>query len=174
MFKGSIHYLARVRKTVTVPILMKDIIVSEIQIDAAKRIGADCILLIKTLFDQGLAEGTLDRFIDYAENKGLHVLIEVHKDSEYREVLTSRNKRHLIGINNRNLDSLDVNLDVTRTLLRKYEKGKKIIISESGISNLDQIKELSSLGVDGFLIGTSIMESEDPISKVREWCNRVD
>lgn len=174
MFKGSIHYLARVRKTVTVPILMKDIIVSEIQIDAAKRIGADCILLIKTLFDQGLAEGTLDRFIDYAENKGLHVLIEVHKDSEYREVLTSRNKRHLIGINNRNLDSLDVNLDVTRTLLRKYEKGKKIIISESGISNLDQIKELSSLGVDGFLIGTSIMESEDPISKVREWCKRVD
>lgn len=168
MFSGSIHYLASVRKTVAVPILMKDIIVSEIQIDAAKRIGADCVLLIKTLFDEGLAEGTIDRFIEYAEKKGLHVLIEVHKDLEYKEVLSSHDKRNLIGINNRNLDSLDVNLDVTKSLVRKYDKGKNIIISESGISNSDQIKELSSLGVDGFLIGTSIMEAEDPISAIRE------
>jgi indole-3-glycerol phosphate synthase len=169
MFNGSIHYLADVRKAVTVPILMKDIIVSEIQIDAAKRIGADCILLIKTLFDEGLAEGSIEKFMEYAEKKGLNVLVEVHKDLEYSEVLSSNYKRHLIGINNRNLDTLDVNLDVTKSLLQKYDKGKNIVISESGISNLEQIKELSSLGVDGFLIGTSIMESEDPISKVREW-----
>lgn len=169
MFNGSIHYLANVRKAVTVPILMKDIIVSEIQIDTAKRIGADCILLIKTLFDEGLAEGSIDKFIEYAEKKGLNVLVEVHKDLEYKEALSSNYKRHLIGINNRNLDSLDVNLDVTKSLLQKYDKGKNIVISESGISNSEQIRELSSLGVDGFLIGTSIMESEDPISKVREW-----
>jgi len=169
MFNGSIHYLADVRKAVTVPILMKDIIVSEIQIDAAKRIGADCILLIKTLFDEDLAEGSIEKFMEYAEKKGLNVLVEVHNDLEYREVLSSNYKRHLIGINNRNLDTLDVNLDVTKSLLQKYDKGKNIVISESGISNSEQIKELSSLGVDGFLIGTSIMESEDPISKVREW-----
>jgi indole-3-glycerol phosphate synthase len=107
--------------------------------------------------------------MEYAEKKGLNVLVEVHKDLEYREVLSSNYKRHLIGINNRNLDTLDVNLDVTKSLLQKYDKGKNIVISESGISNSEQIKELSSLGVDGFLIGTSIMESEDPISKVREW-----
>lgn len=107
--------------------------------------------------------------MEYAEKKGLNVLVEVHNDLEYREVLSSNYKRHLIGINNRNLDTLDVNLDVTKSLLQKYDKGKNIVISESGISNSEQIKELSSLGVDGFLIGTSIMESEDPISKVREW-----
>jgi indole-3-glycerol phosphate synthase len=170
LFRGSIHYLAKVRRAIAVPILMKDLIVSEIQIDAAKRVGADCILLIKTIFDDGLAEGTIDRFVKYAENKGLNVLIEVHKGSEYKEVIHNGNKRHLIGINNRNLDNLTVDLNVTKALIRNYGKGNKIVISESGIHNADQIRDLSSLGVDGYLIGTSIMESEDPVSKVRELC----
>lgn len=174
LFKGSIHYLANIRKTVTVPILMKDIIVSEVQIDAAKRIGADCILLIKSIFDEGMAEGTIEKFMEYAENKGLHVLIEVHKESEYKDVLSGSNKRLLIGINNRNLDNLDLDLDVTKRLLQKYNKGKNIIVSESGISNSKQIGDLLSVGADAFLIGTSIMESQDPLSKVKELCNRVD
>jgi indole-3-glycerol phosphate synthase len=174
MFKGSIDFLAKIRKTVTVPILMKDIIVSDVQIDAAKRIGADCILLIKSVFDEGLAEGTIEKFIDYAENKGLHVLLEVHQESEYKEVLSGVNDRLLIGINNRNLNNLDVDIDVTKRLLQSYKKGKNVVISESGISNSKQIGELLAMGADAFLVGTSIMESEDPLSKVKELCNRVD
>src|SRR5262249_36992374 len=116
LFRGSIHYLAKVRRAIAVPILMKDLIVSEIQIDAAKKVGADCILLIKTIFDDGLAEGTIDRFVKYAENKGLNIVIEVHKGSEYKEVIHNGNKRHLIGINNRNLDNLTVDLNVTKAL----------------------------------------------------------
>jgi indole-3-glycerol phosphate synthase len=104
----------------------------------------------------------------------LHVLIEVHKESEYKDVLSGSNKRLLIGINNRNLDNLDVDLDVTKRLLQKYNKGKNIIVSESGISNSKQIGDLLSVGADAFLVGTSIMESQDPLSKVKELCNRVD
>lgn len=174
MFKGSIDFLAKIRKTVTVPILMKDIIVSDVQIDAAKKIGADCILLIKTVFDEGLAEGTMEKFMDYAENKGLYVLVEVHQESEYKEVLSGFGDRRLIGINNRNLNNLDVDIDVTKRLLQSYEKGKNVVISESGISNSKQIGELLAIGADAFLVGTSIMESEDPLLKVKELCNRVD
>jgi indole-3-glycerol phosphate synthase len=78
LFNGSIDNLAKLRKKIIVPILMKDIIVSEIQIDAAKRIGADCILLIKAIFDQNLAEGGLEKLSEYAHRKGLHIIIEVH------------------------------------------------------------------------------------------------
>jgi indole-3-glycerol phosphate synthase len=174
MFGGSIDFLAKVRKTVTVPILMKDIIVSEVQIDAARRIGADCVLLIKSVFDEGLAEGTMEKFIDYAENKGLHVLLEVHEESEFREVVSEFNDHYLIGINNRNLNDLNVDIGVTKRLLQSYNKGKKLIISESGISNNKQIRELLAIGADAFLVGTSIMESEDPVNKVKELCSRVE
>jgi indole-3-glycerol phosphate synthase len=174
MFSGSIDFLAKIRKSVTVPILMKDIIVSEVQIDAAKRIGADCVLLIKSVFDEGLAEGTMEKFIDYAENKGLHVLLEVHEESEFKEVVSEINNRYLIGINNRNLNDLDVDIDVTKRLLQSYNKGKNLIISESGISNNIQIKELLAMGADAFLVGTSIMEAEDPVIKVKELCKRVE
>ncbi|MDP9197096.1 MAG: indole-3-glycerol-phosphate synthase [Thermoproteota archaeon] len=171
MFKGSIDHLAKVRKAVSVPILMKDIIVSDVQIDAAKRIGADCILLIKTIFDDGMTEGSMEKFMQYAQDKDLYVLVEVHKESEFKEVMDSIKEPFLIGINNRNLNSLNVDLDVTKRLLQTYHKGNKIIISESGISNSDQIRSLRSLGVDAFLVGTSVMESKDQISKVEELCH---
>jgi indole-3-glycerol phosphate synthase len=80
----------------------------------------------------------------------------------------------LIGINNRNLNDLDVDIDVTKRLLQSYNKGKNLIISESGISNNIQIKELLELGADAFLVGTSIMEAEDPVIKVKELCKRVE
>src|SRR5919109_1027244 len=113
LFNGSIDYLAKIRKKIIVPILMKDIIVSEIQIDSAKRIGADCVLFIKAIFDQDLAESSLEK-------------------------------------------------------LAKYDKGKNIIISESGITNADEIRYLKKVGADAFLIGTSIMESNDIASKVKQ------
>jgi indole-3-glycerol phosphate synthase len=169
LFNGSIHNIASVRKSVNLPLLMKDIIVSEIQIDTAKKIGADCVLLIKSVFDKGFSEGSLEKFTDYAIKKGLEVITEVHSEDEFREVL--KNKKQLIGINNRNLNTLEVDINVTITLLQKLDKKNNIIISESGISNSDEITKLRSIGVDAFLVGTSIMESGNVFEKIKELCH---
>jgi len=170
LFDGSIENLALIRKSINAPLLMKDIIVSEVQIDAAKKVGADCILLITSIFDSGLAEGSIDKFIKYAEDKDLEVIIEVHTEVEFKEALNYQSPR-TIGINNRNLNDLQIDLNVTKNLLQKYDKGKNLIISESGISMPDQIQALMAHKVDAFLIGTSIMEQKFPSQKLWDLCH---
>src|SRR5918992_4123550 len=106
-FDGSIEDLATIRKALPrIPVLMKDIIVSTVQIDAGKKAGADCVLLIKSIFDNNLAEDSLEKLLEYSKKRELEVLIEVHTRQEFAEVLKA--KHDLIGINNRNLDSLQV------------------------------------------------------------------
>ena len=170
LFKGSPEYLGMIRKNVGVPLLMKDIIVSDIQIDSAKKMGADCILLIKSIFDSNLAEGSIEKFADYANKKGVQVVFEVHEEHEFREVLKSfiDTRQNLIGINNRDLNDLNVDITTTMNLLKKFDKQKHIIISESGISKANEIQQLKKAGADAFLIGTSIMESSDMASKISE------
>jgi indole-3-glycerol phosphate synthase len=170
LFNGSIDNLARIRKTVDVPLVMKDIVVSETQIDAAKRIGSDCILLIKSIFDHDLAEGSIDKFAEYACKKGLQIIVEVHSEKELEEALSfnKENKHNLIGINNRDLNTLSVDIQTTPKLLNKHPKGKNILISESGITSSTEIQLLRKAGADAFLVGTSIMESNDISSKVAE------
>jgi indole-3-glycerol phosphate synthase len=168
LFSGSIKHLAGIRKHVEVPILMKDIIVSEVQIDSAKKIGADCVLLIKSIFDQGLAEGSIEKFSILARSKGLSTLVEIHSEKEFKEVLEDSENYDLIGINNRNLNTLEIDLDVTKRLLMKYDKGKNVVVSESGIISSEQILLLKKAGADAFLVGTSVIESGDISSKVME------
>ena len=168
LFSGSIKHLSAIRKCVSVPILMKDIIVSEVQIQSAKKIGADCILLIKSVFDNDLAEGSMEKFSAQARAKGLSTLVEVHAENEFKEVLEESANYDLIGINNRDLNTFEVDLDVTRRLLMKYDKGKNIIVSESGIKLPNQIVLLKEAGADAFLIGTGIIKSGNISSKVRE------
>ncbi len=170
VFNGSPEYLGMIRKTVAVPLLMKDIIVSDIQIESAKRMGADCILLIKAIFDSNLTEGSIEKFADYANKKGVQVVFEVHKEQEFREVLQSLTgtRQNLIGINNRDLNDLNVDIATTTNLLQKFDKKRHIIISESGISKAEEIQQLKKAGADAFLIGTSIMESSDIATKVAE------
>jgi indole-3-glycerol phosphate synthase len=170
LFGGSPEFLGMIRKTVAVPLLMKDIIVSDIQIDSAKRMGADCILLIKSIFDNNLTEGSIEKLADYANKKGVQVVFEVHKEQEFREVLKSSidPRQNLIGINNRDLNDLNVDIATTTNLLKKVDKRGRIIVSESGISNAEEIQQLKKAGADAFLIGTSIMESSDIASKVAE------
>jgi indole-3-glycerol phosphate synthase len=170
LFGGSPEYLGMIRKTIAVPLLMKDIIVSDIQIDSAKRMGADCILLIKSIFDSNLTEGSIEKLADYANKKGVQVVFEVHKEQEFREVLKSLidPRQNLIGINNRDLNDLNVDIATTMNLLKKVDKQGHIIVSESGISAAEEIRQLKKAGADAFLIGTSIMESSDIASKVAE------
>lgn len=171
LFEGSIEYLTAIRKAVSAPLLMKDIIVSTIQIDAGKKAGADCILLIKTIFDQDLAEESMEKLAEYATNKGLQVLVEVHTEQEFGEVLNA--KYPLIGINNRNLDNLQVDIATTERLLKNRDKGKSLIISESGIAKPADIQYLRKAGADAFLVGTSIMETGDIGAKVAELYNAL-
>jgi len=171
LFDGSLEYLAAIRKSVSVPLLMKDITVSMVQIDAGKAAGADCILLIKTVFDKDLAEEGMEKLAEYATRKGLQVLVEVHTEQEFAEVLKA--KYSLVGINNRNLDNLKVIIANTERLLKKHGKGKSLIISESGISKPADIQYLRKAGADAFLVGTSIMETGDPGAKVVELYNAL-
>ena len=148
---------------------MKDILVSEVQIDAAKSIGADYILLIKTIFDQHLAEGSIEKFAEYATNKDIRVIFEVHTELEFKEILTINKGVHaIIGINNRNLENLEVDIHNTEALLTRYTKGDNIVITESGIIGASDIRRLKNAGADAFLVGTSIMEADAVGSKLRE------
>jgi indole-3-glycerol phosphate synthase len=97
-------------------------------------------------------------------------LVEVHNEKEFKEVLEDSENYELIGINNRNLSTLETDLDVSMRLLKKYDKGKNVIVSESGITSSEQILSLKNAGADAFLVGTSISESEDISSKVMELC----
>jgi indole-3-glycerol phosphate synthase len=165
MFDGSVDYLANARLTLDAPLLMKDIMISDLQIDAAKKLGADCILLIASLFNANLCEGSIERFIDKAHKLDLEVLLETHTEDEFKQAMNSN--ADLIGINNRNLDTMQIDIKTTEQILKKCEK-KKIVISESGITEAEQIRYLKSVGADAFLIGTGIMQSNNIKDKVKE------
>ena len=164
LFNGSPEYFVKVRQAVNIPLLMKDIMIDKIQIDAAKKIGADYILLIQSLFDQGFLK-EIDEFIDYGHKNGLEILLEVHTKKEFENAL--KTEADLIGINNRNLDTLEIDLDTTKKVLEGYEKTRPII-SESGIETAEDIRYLKKCGADAFLIGSSIMKSDNIGEQVKE------
>lgn len=165
MFNGSIDYLVNARLALDVPLLMKDIMISDVQIDAAKKIGADCILLIASLFNANLCEGSIESFVDKAHKNDLEVLLETHTEDEFKQAMLT--DADLIGINNRNLDTMKIDIKTTEYILKRCEKTKPVI-SESGISEAEQIKYLKSVGADAFLIGTGIMQSNNIKDKVKE------
>jgi indole-3-glycerol phosphate synthase len=144
---------------------MKDIIIHERQIEAAKNSGADCILLIQSILS--IKNQMSTNLIKTAHDLGLEVLLEVHDDEELR--LASSSEADIVGINNRNLANLEVNLDTTIKLLEKTKKVDKVIITESGLENAEDIQKLRESHIDGFLIGSSIMLADDIESKVREF-----
>jgi len=164
LFHGSPEYFMKVREAVDIPLLMKDIMIENIQIDAAEKIGADYILLIQSLFDQGFLK-EIDEFIDYAHKKELKILLEVHTKQEFENAL--KTEADLIGVNNRNLDTLEIDLKTTKTVLEGYEKSRPIL-SESGIETSEDIQYLKKCGADAFLVGSSIMKSDNIEEQVRK------
>jgi len=157
LFNGSPEYFQKIRKHVNIPLLMKDIVIDKKQIDAADKIGADCVLLIQSIFDKKFASD-IDEFISYAHKKNIIVLLESHTKNEFiRSVQTDAD---ILGINNRNLDTLEIDLNITKDIL-KDRKETRIIISESGIESTKDIKFLHKCGADAFLIGSSIMKNKD-------------
>lgn len=167
LFNGSITNVYKARRASTLPILMKDIVVSEIQLKAAKKAGADYILLIKTIFDMNLTESTLETIIERARKIGLGVILETHTTDEFKEAMVMNKKykqQNLIGINNRNLDNLEISLDTTKNILAENPKSGNVIISESGIHKGSDIAKLLAAGADAFLVGTSLMQDTEKMA----------
>ncbi len=165
-FRGSLETLAIVRKSTELPILMKDIIICSKQLETASTLGANAVLLIHALFDRKYCEQGVEDMIEVAHENKLEVLLEAHDEREFQRALAS--EADLIGINNRNLGTLEINLDVTRRLLEKTDCKGKLIVSESGIESPADIRFLNSCGAKAFLVGTALMKTADAEEKVKE------
>lgn len=163
-FQGGDSYLQEARSASSLPVIRKDFIVDEYQVFEARAIGADCILLIVAIldFDRLQALNTL------AQDLGMDVLVEVHDADELEQALRLPNK--LIGINNRNLHTFSTSLDTTFSLLDRIGDDR-IVITESGIHTIDDVKAMRGHDVHGFLVGEAFMKAEDPGVKLLEMFN---
>jgi len=169
LFSGSPEFFIKIRKEIEAPLLMKDIIIDKIQIDAAKKIGADYILLIQSLFDQGLVK-EIDELLDYGHKNGLKILLESHTRAEFENSL--KTEADILGINNRNLDTLELDINNTKRILEGY-KNSKMIISESGIETPKDVNFLHDCGANAFLVGSSIMKSDNIQERVSQLVNAI-
>ncbi len=152
-FQGSLDYLADVRRAVSLPILRKDFILDELQIIEAAAAGADAILLIVAALD----DDELVRLLDAAATYQLDVLVEVHTLRELDRALETDAK--IIGINNRNLATFEVDLAVTEQLSEQVPNGI-VLVSESGIKTAADIARIKGCGVNAVLIGETLMRAQ--------------
>ncbi|MCW4015997.1 MAG: indole-3-glycerol-phosphate synthase [Candidatus Bathyarchaeota archaeon] len=166
-FNGALSYLAKVREAVKLPILMKDIIVDPIQLEAATRIGANIVLLIEAVFERGYCEFSVDEMITQAHSRSLEVLLETHNEDEFLRAIETN--ADLVGINNRDLRTLKIDLETTKAILKKHEKRGKVVVSESGIMTVTDLVFLRNCGAQAFLIGSAIMMSDNIEQKVKEF-----
>jgi len=163
-FDGSLENLKIVRQNTKLPILMKDIIIDEKQIEAGFDLGANVILLIETLFRDNHSK--LEQLIRYAKKMGLEILLEVNTKQEFDKAVTR--DVDILGINNRDLNTLQLDMQTTNKILGKEFKIDKPIISESGIVTSEDIEMIGKSGVSGFLIGTTIMKADNIEKKIKE------
>jgi indole-3-glycerol phosphate synthase len=161
-FGGSIGDLREIRAATALPLLRKDFIIHPVQIFEGAEAGADAILLIAGALD----DETLGKLRSIAEEElGLDALVEVHTKEEMERAANCR--AQLIGINNRDLATFEVSLSTSEALVR-YAPEKALLISESGLSSGDELSRLRTLGFDGFLIGGSLMQSDNPGDALRK------
>jgi indole-3-glycerol phosphate synthase len=163
-FQGHLDYLVQVRATVDLPVLRKDFMIDPLQIEEARFFGADAILLIAAI----LSTSQLRDFRQQAEELGMDVLVEVHDEQEVESALAAGSR--LIGINNRNLNDFTVDLGTTLRL-QKEVPSEIPLVSESGISTVDDMRQLLAGGVTAALIGESLMRSSTRGSLLQEFLN---
>jgi len=154
-FQGNINYLKEVKDLTQVPILRKDFIIDEYQVYESRYYGADAILLIADL----LTQEQITNFTQIAQELGMSALVEVHDERELKKILKLK-AVNLIGINNRNLHTLEVDSKTTERLYLLVPKDKTVVV-ESGIKNKQDVMFLKILGIQACLIGTAFMREPD-------------
>ncbi|MFN8110022.1 MAG: indole-3-glycerol phosphate synthase TrpC [Thermoleophilia bacterium] len=159
-FGGGLEDLAEARAAVALPLLRKDFIIDPYQLVEARVAGADAALLIVA----ALGRTRLTELMGAATELGLDTLVEVHDEDEVRVAVDAG--AEIIGVNNRNLHSLDVDLRTTFTLLADIPAGT-VVVAESGITSREDVLELEEAGVDAILVGEALMRQRDPRDGVR-------
>ncbi len=160
-FGGSLDHLLQIRKNVSLPILRKDFIIDEYQIYEAALSGAHAVLLIVRI----LRDHQLKEFLHLTSLLNMDALVEVNCEDDLQRALDGG--AEIIGINNRDLATFTVNLETTLRLAPEVPSDR-IIVSESGVSSNEDVKRLVAAGVHNILVGSALMEAEEPAKKIRE------
>ncbi|MEM0895503.1 MAG: indole-3-glycerol phosphate synthase TrpC [Verrucomicrobiota bacterium] len=161
-FQGNLSYLTRIRQEVAIPVLRKDFIVDKVQIYEASVAGADAILLIAA----ALTDEEMKDLLDTAATFQLEVLLEVHDREELDRALDT--DARLIGINNRNLKTFEVDLQTTERLSEEIPDNGYTLVSESGIKTAGDARQLQSWGANALLVGETLMRAHDPGAMIGE------
>jgi indole-3-glycerol phosphate synthase len=160
-FQGSLEHLAAIRKAADIPLLRKDFIFDPYQVYESRAYGADALLLITAILDLE----KLSELLTLSQSLGLSCLVEVHNESEVERAL--RAGARIIGINNRDLATFNVDLNATRRL-RPLIPPDRTVVSESGINSREDIAKLKEWGVNAALVGEALVTSDDIQAKMRE------
>ena len=154
-FQGSIDHLKQARASCSLPVLRKDFIIDAYQVYESRVMGADCILLIAACLD----DAQMKSFEALAMSLDMAVLVEVHDAAELARALLLRTS--VIGINNRNLNTFEVSLDTTLSLMDQVPKDR-LLVTESGIATREDVQRLRNAGVNTFLVGEAFMRADEP------------
>ena len=164
-FGGSLGNLAAASSAATVPVLFKDFFVSREQLEAAARGGAGAILFIQDLFDRGYVDMCLESAIVAANDYDLEVILEVYDEAGYAKAQESA--ADIIGINNRDLRTLQVDPYCAERVLAQVEKDRPVL-ALSGVETVEDVARQMAAGADGVLVGSTLMRSPDPAKKLEE------
>ncbi|TPN84622.1 indole-3-glycerol phosphate synthase TrpC [Aquimarina algicola] len=165
-FGGSLDDFLLARAAVNIPLLRKEFIIDEYQLLEAKAHGADVILLIAAI----LTKEEIKSLSQFAKSLSLDVLLEVHNQEELQKSIMP--SLDMLGVNNRNLKTFEVSTEISKTLSTQIPDDF-VKVSESGISNVEAIKDLQQYGYKGFLIGENFMKTENPGQSAIEFLNKL-
>jgi len=163
-FMGKLDFLRDIKITVNIPLLRKDFLFDPYQIYEARANGADAVLLIAAILEKSL----LEELLFVVKKLSMNALVEVHTKEELKKVLQT--DAEIIGINNRNLNTFDTNIQTSIDLMADIPESK-VIVTESGIKTKEDIQKLSKAGVDAFLIGESFMRADNPGEMLNSFVN---
>jgi indole-3-glycerol phosphate synthase len=163
-FGGSLDHLSLVRQVVPLPLLRKDFLIDPFQVLEAAAAGADAVLLIVAAFSPEHRDTDLREMMHYARGWGLDALVEVHSEEELDRALTAQ--ATVVGVNNRDLRTFEVNLETSASLAHKLKR--TISVAESGLRTAGDLHRLHALGYNAFLIGEQLVTAADPEAALRE------